>query len=125
MSEREFTGTERFEVRRRLGSGGMGVVYEVFDRVRASVVALKTLNRFDALAIYRMKQEFRALSDVSHPNLVALHELVSSGPSWFITMELVDGTDFLSWVRGAPSVAAPDELVTVEHVAPRAPPPPA
>src|SRR5882762_5797242 len=98
-AEREFGGTARFEVKRRLGQGGMGVVYEAFDRIRASSVALKTLNRFDAQAIYRMKQEFRALTDVSHPNLAQLYELVSANDQWFFTMELVDGVDFLAYVR--------------------------
>jgi eukaryotic-like serine/threonine-protein kinase len=100
MVERDFAGTDRFEVRRRLGQGGMGVVYEAFDRVRVSSVALKTLNRFDPQAIYRMKQEFRALTDVSHPNLAQLYELVFANEQWFFTMELVDGVDFLSYVRG-------------------------
>jgi Cdc6-like AAA superfamily ATPase len=100
MLERDFAGTERFEVRRRLGQGGMGVVYEAFDRARSTVVALKTLTRFDAQAIYRMKQEFRVLADVSHPNLAQLYELVSSDDRWFFTMELVEGMDFLSYLRG-------------------------
>src|SRR4051812_32198870 len=41
--EDDFRGTPRFTVRRRLGVGGMGVVYEVDDTVRHEVVALKTL----------------------------------------------------------------------------------
>src|SRR5687768_11370620 len=110
MGEREFKGTDRFELKRRLGQGGMGVVYEAYDRVRSVRVALKTLNRFDAQAIYRMKQEFRALADVSHPNLAHLHELVSAGEHWFFTLELVDGVDFLTWVRGASG----EDAVTIE-----------
>jgi serine/threonine-protein kinase len=43
--EEPFPGTARFRVMRRLGAGGMGVVYEVHDRVRDEVVALKTLLR--------------------------------------------------------------------------------
>jgi serine/threonine protein kinase len=44
-AEQHFPGAGRFRVVRRLGSGGMGVVYEVHDRVRDDVVALKTMRR--------------------------------------------------------------------------------
>ena len=95
----DFLGTERFKIRRRLGSGGMGVVYEVHDRETDKVVALKALTRTEASHIARFKQEFRSLSDVSHPNLVALYEFMSDGENWFFTMELVQGVNFLEYVR--------------------------
>ena len=85
----------------------MGVVYRAFDEKRGVAVALKTLKRADATAILRFKQEFRALADVSHPNLVALHELATDGPIWFFTMELIEGVDFLSFVRSETDRPAP------------------
>jgi serine/threonine protein kinase len=98
----EWRGTDRFEVLSRLGRGGMGVVYEVFDRQRGERVALKTLLHFDADGLYRFKQEFRTLADILHPNLVHLYELVAAErEEVFFTMELVDGTDFLGYVQGA------------------------
>ena len=100
--ELEFLGTDRFEIRRRLGAGSMGVVYRAFDRERQTEVALKTLTRVDATSIYRFKREFRSLADVVHPNLVALYDLFAEGDLWFFTMEFVEGEDLLSHVHGSP-----------------------
>ncbi len=95
----EFTGTERFEVLRLIGSGGMGVVYEALDREQGNRVALKMLKHLEPNALLRFKQEFRALANVNHLNLVGLRELVCEGGRWFVTMELIDGVDFMRWVR--------------------------
>ncbi len=116
----EFAGNDRYEVVRRVGGGAMGVVYEVVDRSRDETVALKALRRTDPAWLYQFKQEFRALADVSHPNLVALHELVSDGDEWFFTMELVDGVDLLRHIRGAssPTADTADSDALAETVAP-------
>ena len=98
-STADFIGTDRFRIRRRLGSGGMGVVYEAHDRETDKVVALKALTRTEAAHISRFKNEFRSLADVSHPNLVSLYEFMSDGQYWFFTMELVQGVNFLEYVR--------------------------
>ena len=72
----EFSGNDRFEIKRRIGAGGMGVVYAAFDRKHNASIALKTLRSTDEAAIIRFKREFRALHDISHPNLVNLGELI-------------------------------------------------
>ena len=90
-----FGGTERFRVLRRIGEGGMGVVYEALDHERNTHVALKTLRTREPRAILRLKHEFRALRDLQHPNLVSFGELFESRGDWFFTMELVRGIDVL------------------------------
>ncbi|TNE91171.1 MAG: hypothetical protein EP330_05870 [Deltaproteobacteria bacterium] len=108
----QILGTDRYQIRRHIGGGAMGLVYEAWDRKRNSPVALKLLRSYNNDAIYRLKQEFRALSEISHPNLVNLYELVGAEDSWFIVMELVQGEDFLAWVRGTPSETYASEWIT-------------
>jgi serine/threonine protein kinase/tetratricopeptide (TPR) repeat protein len=97
----DFAGTERFEIVRRLGAGGTGVVYEALDRDRNARVALKTLRSLSAEGILLFKKEFRALQDVQHPNLISLGELIEARGQWFFTMELLQGVDFMEYVRPA------------------------
>src|SRR5690242_7584264 len=94
----------RYEVRARLGAGGMGVVYEVLDRVSDEVIALKTL-RPGGADPQVIKREFRALADVVHPNLVQLYDLFDDAGTPCMTMELVPGTDMLSELCGKPGIA--------------------
>ena len=90
---------KHFQIIRRLGEGGMGVVYEAIDLERQNRVALKTLRSFTPEGLARFKREFRALQGLHHRNLVTLGELVSEDDRWFFTMELVEGVDFLEHVR--------------------------
>ena len=106
-----FRGTERYQVVRAIGQGANGVVYEAIDRHQGDRrVALKILQRRDAEALQRIKREFRALADVRHRNLVSLYELVAEGDTWFFSLELIDGVDFLSWLR--PEGGKPSEQPT-------------
>ncbi len=89
----------RFELGSELGRGGMGIVHAAHDRVRGRQVALKALRIRDAEFLYLLKREFRTLTNLSHPNLVTLHELVVDDQLAFLTMERVEGVHWLDWVR--------------------------
>ena len=74
-------------------------MYEVFDRERQIKSALKVPFQATAGGLYYFKREFRALIDVTHPNLAALYELVGDQDHWFFTMELVHGVHFKDYLR--------------------------
>jgi serine/threonine protein kinase len=102
---------QRFELREKLGEGGMGVVFRAWDRTLGKEVALKRMLEVGASQVQRLKSEFRARSALQHKNLVQLFELVIDGDDCFFTMELVDGTDLGSWVRrGGDAPAEASEL---------------
>ena len=95
----------RFSLVRQLGKGGMGRVVEAVDRETGAHVALKTLLASSPDGLLSLKNEFRLLQDVRHPNLVNLLELIEDSGRFFVAMELVAGVDFLSYVR--PGCRAP------------------
>lgn len=93
------TWADRFEIRRRIGSGGMGVVYEAFDRKRRELVAIKTLINLSPETLIAFKREFRSLVEIRHPNLIRFGELIHAEERWFFTMELLEGQNFIEYVR--------------------------
>ncbi|MBL9102011.1 MAG: protein kinase [Myxococcales bacterium] len=92
-------GRGRFELRATLGTGAFGTVFSAFDRERGHPVAIKRPHLGAADDLYRFKQEFRALADLSHPNLVTLFELFEDDGHWFFTMELIDGVPLTAALR--------------------------
>ena len=94
-----FLGTDRFLIQRRLGAGAFGVVYEAYDRQHDALVAIKVLRHAEADALYRFKKGFRSLADIRHPNLVTFHELLAEEGQWFLTLELIEGVDFIAHLR--------------------------
>ena len=112
----EGAATGEYMLDHKLGAGGMGEVYAAHHVSSLEQVALKFLSGSLPRQVYRFKREFRAIADLSHPNLVRLHELtVPERGRPFFTMELVEGLHFVEWVRaGVPTGRLPD-IARLEH----------
>ncbi len=98
-SSASFPTSKRFSYLGPLGSGAAGAVHAARDCETGAHVALKVLHEINSETLLLLKNEFRSVAEIHHPNLVRLGELVEDGGNWFITMELVDGIDMLAYVR--------------------------
>ena len=90
----------RYTLERELGRGGMGVVHQATGP-RGETVAVKTLRALTPASAERLKSEFRSVTHLDHPNLVAVHELTHdpARDEPFIVMDLVDGVGWHEHLR--------------------------
>jgi non-specific serine/threonine protein kinase len=93
-----------YRIERKLGEGGMGVVYAARDEKLQRTVALKTMSSLahDENARKRFWREARAAAAVSHPNICQIYEIGEDDSVLFIAMELLEGTPLSERLKGAP-----------------------
>ena len=97
-----------YTVTRKLGQGGMGIVYEARDERLERTVALKTLPALsgDEAARKRLWREARAAASVNHPNICQIYEIGEDRSGVFIAMELLEGEPLADQLqRGSLNVA--------------------
>jgi serine/threonine protein kinase len=95
----------RYELKRVIGSGGMGLVYEALDLNLHRLVALKVLKlaptkpeeRADAVG--RLVREARAMAALSHKNVVTVHDVGNHEDQIFVAMQLSEGTTMRQWLN--------------------------
>ncbi len=94
-----------YAIERKLGEGGMGVVYAARDERLERTVALKTMSSLaaDETARQRFWREARAAASVNHPNVCQIYEIGEDDGELFIAMELLEGEA----LADAPASAAP------------------
>jgi tetratricopeptide (TPR) repeat protein len=93
---------ERYEIIQLLGEGGMGSVYKARDRALDRLVALKVIRPELARnpeIVRRFKQELILARQVTHKNVIRIHDLGQADGLQFITMDFVEGQDLRGLLR--------------------------
>src|SRR5437588_12818176 len=93
----------RYEIRSKIGEGGMGEVYLALDTKLDRKVALKILpaelaNNQDRMR--RFTQEAKSAAALNHPNIATIHEIGESDGVNFIAMEFIDGFTLRELIHG-------------------------
>jgi len=100
----------RYSLLRKLGEGGMGVVYSAYDEELDRRVAIKLLrvqHDADANAASRMLREAQAMAQLSHPNVVQVYDAGTLAGQLFLAMEFVHGQTLRAWLGGPEGAPRP------------------
>lgn len=90
----------RYLLRRRLGAGGMGVVYEAWQGDLGRTVAVKLIGSLDDETLARFQREARALASLGHPHIVQVYDFQArGGEPPFLVMELLNGESLADCIK--------------------------
>jgi serine/threonine-protein kinase len=92
----------RYQILKELGRGGMGIVYQAYDKQLKEQVAIKILSPLlshDSDALERMKREVSAARRVTHPNVIRIHDISELNGLHFVSMEYFEGTNLKDYIR--------------------------
>lgn len=92
----------RYRLMAQQGSGGMAVIYKAVDLALGRTVAVKILRPSltnDPQFLKRFRQEARNVANLSHPNIVTVHDVGQDGNTHYMVMEYVDGEDLKRLIR--------------------------
>lgn len=95
-------GPARYKIIKKVGQGGMGVVYQAEDTVLKRIVAYKVLPQAikeNEAMLQNFLQEARIAAALNHPNVVTLFDTGKNGDEIFITMEYVDGISLKEYLE--------------------------
>jgi serine/threonine protein kinase len=105
----------RYKIERKIGEGGMGVVYAARDERLDRTVALKTIRgETDDASRKRLWREARAAAGVSHPNICQLYEVEETDGGLILAMELLAGEPLGSRVMRGPLSPADTSTIALQ-----------
>jgi len=99
----------RYRIRRLLGRGGVGAVYEADDPELGRRVAIKVLRDDRVGDTEALKHEAQALARLVHPNVVTVHDVGIADGEVYVVMQLVDGYPIDEWL--AARAATPAQIL--------------
>src|SRR3984957_1739635 len=112
----------KYEIRRQLGRGAMGTVYEGFDPIIERIVAIKTVRLPEASddetagEISRFRREAQAAGRLSHPNIVGVYDFGETADLAYIVMEYVDGPSLKALLDQNERFAVADTVAIMEEL---------
>ena len=110
----------RYQVTHLIARGGMAIVYRAQDVLLNRPVAIKTLYpelSADPLFVEGFRREAQAAANLSHPNIVPVFDWGEDNGTYFIVMELVDGTSLADMLRGGRTLTASHSAGLIAQVA--------
>ncbi len=106
----------RYQVLQELGRGGMGIVYQAYDKQLKEQVALKIISPLfgnDPDAVERLKREVSSARRIAHPNVIRIFDIGESSGLHFVSMEYFAGTSLRDYIKrnGAVSLIQAKNIV--------------
>ena len=93
----------RYRILKSIGRGGMADVYLandlILDNESVAIKVLRTNYQTDQVAVARFQREARAMTELSHPNIVAIRDIGEEDGQQFLVMEYVDGSDLKKFIQ--------------------------
>lgn len=109
-----------YRLRRLLGRGGMGEVYEAEDTTRERIVALKLMSTAvsnDPVFRKRMQREARTAGRLNEPHIVPIHDFGEIDGRLFVDMRLIDGVDVATMLSRDGPLAPVRAVAIIEQIA--------
>jgi len=122
MNLDKYTGKiidNRYRIEKVIGRGGMAIVFEAVDLVMKRVVALKVLKddiSKDPQAVKRFINESKAISMLSHPNIVSIYDVSVKGDLKYIVMERVEGITLKNYINRKGALSCREALIYTQQI---------